>query len=90
MLVGGDSEYFDEEQLDRMENRRKIEINKKETLAACVLTIYFQFSIKIRVSSGHQTLGRLPSHHHGIYGTNPNKYATLSKQCKTLEANDFY
>lgn len=41
-------------------------------------------------SSGHHTLGRLPSHS-GMtaYGAN-GKYATLSRQCKTLEANDFY
>ncbi|XP_037027508.1 protein tweety-like isoform X1 [Bradysia coprophila] len=52
---------------------------------------------------GTHTLGRLPSHnhspHHGgggkhVYFSGPNKtngkYATLSKQCKTLEANDFY
>lgn len=87
MLVGGDYEYFEEKQSDRMGNRKNSE---KKTLAVHVLTIYFHISFKIRVSSGHQTLGRLPSHHHGIYGTNPNKYATLSKQCKTLESNDFY
>ncbi|XP_030752094.1 protein tweety [Sitophilus oryzae] len=40
---------------------------------------------------GH-TLGRLPSHHHheSISGPNNGKYATLSKQCKTLESSDFY
>lgn len=43
---------------------------------------------------GH-TLGRLPSHNtqdHSISLTGPNngKYATLSKQCKTLESSDFY
>ncbi|XP_037036928.1 protein tweety-2 isoform X1 [Bradysia coprophila] len=48
-----------------------------------------------RLSSGHQTLGRLPSqapsvHSVSIPGPNNGKYATLSKQCKTLEANDFY
>lgn len=43
-------------------------------------------------SSGHHTLGRLPSHQQPSYLAGPNngKYATLSKQCKTLEANDFY
>lgn len=41
--------------------------------------------------SGHQTLGRLPSHHSAhLAGPNNGKYATLSKQCKTLESNDFY
>ncbi|XP_037921875.1 protein tweety [Hermetia illucens] len=46
---------------------------------------------------GTHTLGRLPSHNHSpthlaAYSKGPNngKYATLSKQCKTLEANDFY
>lgn len=45
-----------------------------------------------RSSSGHHTLGRLPSHQQSNYMAGPNngKYATLSKQCKTLEANDFY
>lgn len=45
-----------------------------------------------RHSNGHQTLGRLPSHHNSSYaaGQNNGKYATLSKQCKTLESNDFY
>ncbi|XP_057657300.1 protein tweety isoform X1 [Diorhabda carinulata] len=40
---------------------------------------------------GH-TLGRLPSHHHEpvLPGPNNGKYATLSKQCKTLESSDFY
>ncbi|XP_066258399.1 protein tweety isoform X1 [Euwallacea similis] len=40
---------------------------------------------------GH-TLGRLPSHHHHepMSGPNNGKYATLSKQCKTLESSDFY
>ncbi|XP_019868145.1 protein tweety isoform X2 [Aethina tumida] len=40
---------------------------------------------------GH-TLGRLPSHHHEptYAGPNNGKYATLSKQCKTLESSDFY
>ncbi|CAG9812438.1 unnamed protein product [Phaedon cochleariae] len=40
---------------------------------------------------GH-TLGRLPSHHHdpSLAGPNNGKYATLSKQCKTLESSDFY
>ncbi|CAH1114098.1 unnamed protein product [Psylliodes chrysocephalus] len=40
---------------------------------------------------GH-TLGRLPSHHHepALPGPNNGKYATLSKQCKTLESSDFY
>ncbi|XP_044252959.1 protein tweety isoform X1 [Tribolium madens] len=40
---------------------------------------------------GH-TLGRLPSHHHepALAGPNNGKYATLSKQCKTLESSDFY
>ncbi|KAF7273756.1 tweety isoform X2 [Rhynchophorus ferrugineus] len=40
---------------------------------------------------GH-TLGRLPSHHHHepLTGPNNGKYATLSKQCKTLESSDFY
>ncbi|XP_031632317.1 protein tweety-2 isoform X2 [Contarinia nasturtii] len=44
------------------------------------------------ISNGHQTLGRLPSHHNSNYAAGPNngKYATLSKQCKTLESNDFY
>lgn len=48
--------------------------------------------MKIRMSNGHQTLGRLPSHYNGNYAAGPNggKYATLSKQCKTLESNDFY
>jgi hypothetical protein len=40
--------------------------------------------------SGHQTLGRLPSHSAHLPGPNNGKYATLSKQCKTLESNDFY
>jgi len=44
--------------------------------------------------SGHHTLGRLPSHHQQsatyLPGPNNGKYATLSKQCKTLESNDFY
>ncbi|GAB0094936.1 Protein tweety homolog [Sergentomyia squamirostris] len=42
-------------------------------------------------NSGHQTLGRLPSQQ-SSYSSGPNsgKYATLSKQCKTLESNDFY
>lgn len=40
--------------------------------------------------SGHHTLGRLPSHSAGLAGPNNGKYATLSKQCKTLESNDFY
>ncbi|XP_051857858.1 protein tweety isoform X1 [Drosophila albomicans] len=42
---------------------------------------------------GTHTLGRLPSHNHSpthMTGPNNGKYATLSKQCKTLEANDFY
>ncbi|GAB0087264.1 Protein tweety [Sergentomyia squamirostris] len=42
---------------------------------------------------GTHTLGRLPSHNHSpnhMPGPNNGKYATLSKQCKTLEANDFY
>ncbi|XP_044732354.1 protein tweety isoform X3 [Chrysoperla carnea] len=45
---------------------------------------------------GHSTLGRLPSHashhdHHiNLTGPNNGKYATLSKQCKTLESSDFY
>lgn len=43
-----------------------------------------------RMSSGHQTLGRLPSHSAHMTGPNNGKYATLSKQCKTLESNDFY
>ncbi|XP_065162335.1 protein tweety isoform X2 [Atheta coriaria] len=39
---------------------------------------------------GH-TLGRLPSHHHEpLSGPNNGKYATLSKQCKTLESSDYY
>lgn len=44
----------------------------------------------------HHTLGRLPSQHmqmhHSGGGLGPNngKYATLSKQCKTLESSDFY
>ncbi|XP_050297847.1 protein tweety [Anthonomus grandis grandis] len=41
---------------------------------------------------GH-TLGRLPSHHHHhepAGGPSNGKYATLSKQCKTLESSDFY
>lgn len=50
-----------------------------------------------------QTLGRLPSHssthdyqpqhhHNTLSSTNSshNKYATLSKQCKTLQSSDFY
>ncbi|XP_035779420.1 protein tweety-2-like isoform X1 [Anopheles albimanus] len=41
-------------------------------------------------ASGHHTLGRLPSQHAPIMGPNNGKYATLSKQCKTLESNDFY
>lgn len=40
--------------------------------------------------SGHHTLGRLPSQHAPMIGPNNGKYATLSKQCKTLESNDFY
>lgn len=43
----------------------------------------------------HHTLGRLPSqhmqmHHGSGLGPNNGKYATLSKQCKTLESSDFY
>ncbi|XP_053661538.1 protein tweety-2-like [Anopheles marshallii] len=41
-------------------------------------------------ASGHHTLGRLPSQHAPMMGPNNGKYATLSKQCKTLESNDFY
>ncbi|XP_055857390.1 protein tweety-2-like isoform X1 [Episyrphus balteatus] len=41
--------------------------------------------------SGHHTLGRLPSQQSAyLAGPNNGKYATLSKQCKTLESNDFY
>ncbi|XP_077288942.1 tweety [Arctopsyche grandis] len=36
------------------------------------------------------TLGRLPSHAPTMLGPNNGKYATLSKQCKTLESSDFY
>lgn len=42
-------------------------------------------------SSGHHTLGRLPSQQPSLLsGPNNGKYATLSKQCKTLESSDFY
>lgn len=41
-------------------------------------------------ASGHHTLGRLPSQASHLAGPNNGKYATLSKQCKTLESNDFY
>lgn len=41
-------------------------------------------------ASGHHTLGRLPSHASHVSGPNNGKYATLSKQCKTLESSDFY
>ncbi|XP_055634258.1 protein tweety-2-like [Toxorhynchites rutilus septentrionalis] len=41
-------------------------------------------------ASGHHTLGRLPSQQTHIAGPNNGKYATLSKQCKTLESSDFY
>uniref|UniRef100_A0A182SLP6 Protein tweety homolog n=1 Tax=Anopheles maculatus TaxID=74869 RepID=A0A182SLP6_9DIPT len=44
----------------------------------------------MRGASGHHTLGRLPSQHAPMMGPNNGKYATLSKQCKTLESNDFY
>ncbi|XP_020715718.1 protein tweety-2 isoform X2 [Ceratitis capitata] len=49
----------------------------------------------MRTGSGHHTLGRLPSHHQQnssgyLSGPNNGKYATLSKQCKTLESSDFY
>ncbi|XP_055708757.1 protein tweety-2 [Phlebotomus papatasi] len=44
-----------------------------------------------RTSTGHHTLGRLPSQQSSyLSGPNNGKYATLSKQCKTLESNDFY
>ncbi|XP_039447128.1 protein tweety isoform X1 [Culex pipiens pallens] len=42
---------------------------------------------------GTHTLGRLPSHNNSpthMHGPNNGKYATLSKHCKTLDANDFY
>lgn len=42
---------------------------------------------------GTHTLGRLPSHNNSpthLHGPNNGKYATLSKHCKTLDANDFY
>lgn len=53
--------------------------------------IFFKYKFKYyRLSSGHQTLGRLPSHSAHMTGPNNGKYATLSKQCKTLESNDFY
>lgn len=35
-------------------------------------------------------MGRLPSQPPNFGGPNNGKYATLSKQCKTLESNDFY
>nr|XP_029726071.1 protein tweety-2-like [Aedes albopictus] len=41
-------------------------------------------------ASGHHTLGRLPSQQSHLSGPNNGKYATLSKQCKTLESSDFY
>lgn len=45
-------------------------------------------------SHHHSTLGRLPSQHMQMHGSgmgpSGGKYATLSKQCKTLESNDFY
>ncbi|XP_037900104.1 protein tweety-2-like isoform X2 [Glossina fuscipes] len=48
----------------------------------------------LRTGSGHHTLGRLPSHQQQsssyLSGPNNGKYATLSKQCKTLESSDFY
>ncbi|XP_055389212.1 protein tweety-2-like isoform X2 [Condylostylus longicornis] len=47
-------------------------------------------SARTGASSGHHTLGRLPSQTSYLAGPNNGKYATLSKQCKTLEANDFY
>ncbi|XP_026472309.1 protein tweety-like [Ctenocephalides felis] len=53
---------------------------------------------RTHASHGSHTLGRLPSHGHsppshfgsGAGGPNNGKYATLSKQCKTLESSDFY
>lgn len=56
-----------------------------------IFKVFFSFlSNKFRMSnvSGHQTLGRLPSH--SAHSSANGKYATLSKQCKTLESNDFY
>ncbi|XP_021704383.1 protein tweety-2 isoform X2 [Aedes aegypti] len=44
----------------------------------------------LRGASGHHTLGRLPSQQSHLAGPNNGKYATLSKQCKTLESSDFY
>uniref|UniRef100_A0A182PUB1 Protein tweety homolog n=1 Tax=Anopheles epiroticus TaxID=199890 RepID=A0A182PUB1_9DIPT len=43
-------------------------------------------------AGGTHTLGRLPSHSSPthLHGPNNGKYATLSKHCKTLDANDFY
>ncbi|XP_058063910.1 protein tweety [Anopheles bellator] len=43
-------------------------------------------------AGGTHTLGRLPSHNSPthLHGPNNGKYATLSKHCKTLDANDFY
>lgn len=42
------------------------------------------------LGGGCHTLGRLPSHAPPPAGPNNGKYATLSKQCKTLESSDFY
>jgi protein tweety len=60
-------------------------------LLTCVVTPPLTVLVRLFRLSGHQTLGRLPSHHSAhLAGPNNGKYATLSKQCKTLESNDFY
>lgn len=43
-------------------------------------------------SSQHnqQSTGGRAEHHRSGLGDQPGQYATLSKQCKTLESSDFY
>lgn len=55
LLVGGDSEYFEEKRWDMMEIRREIKIDKK-TLPVHVLTIFFfifQSKLGYRVAIKH-------------------------------------
>lgn len=49
-------------------------------------------SATMRPGMNTHTLGRLPSHqHHSHHSPQHNgKYATLSRECKTLQHNDFY
>ena len=40
---------------------------------------------------GHQSITKLGQHaDESLLGPNMGQYATLSKQCKTLESSDFY